>query len=281
MKLGLALGGGGARAAAHIGVLMEFERLGLVPNLIVGTSAGALIGALLAYGVSPTQMKELFEQFGFTRLFSFNVNSPAITTPDKFAGLLKDLIGQPTFADMKIPLAMIATNLITRQEVVIDEGDVTSALHASMAYPILLPPVEREGLTLIDGGLVNQVPFDVARARGATDMIAVDLGNAAPYGSAPMEASKSNLFERMLNATKRRPTMQLITAVSDIITGRAVQARLAISQPDIMLRPHIGTIGLLDFHSADEAIERGRIAVKNAEEEITKLIKAKGQPKKN
>jgi NTE family protein len=273
MKLGLALGGGGARAAAHIGVLLELERLNITPDLVVGTSAGALIGTLLAYGVSAHQMKELFEQFGFTRLFSFNVNTPALTTPEKFSGLLYELIGKPTFADMKIPLAMIATNLVSGQEVILDEGDVTSALHASMAYPILLPPVERDGLTLIDGGLVNQVPFDVVRARGATAVIAVDLGNASPYGTEPIKPATSNLFERMLNATKRRPTMQLITAVSDIITSRAVQSRLAVSKPDIMLRPPIGTIGLLDFHSSDEAIEIGRNAVRDAEEEINKLIK--------
>lgn len=273
MKLGLALGGGGARAAAHIGVLIELKRLNIKPDLVVGTSAGALIGALLAYGISTDQMKELFEQFGFTRLFSFNVHTPALTTPDKFSVLLGELIGRPTFADMKIPLAMIATNLVTRQEVVLDEGDVTSAIHASMAYPILLPPVQRQGLILIDGGLVNQVPFDTARARGATVVIAVDLGNAAPYGTTLMEAAKSNLFERMLNATKRRPTMQIITAVTDIITSRAVQARLAISQPDIMLRPYMGTIGLLDFQALDDAIERGRSAVVEAEEDIKRILK--------
>lgn len=272
MKLGLALGGGGARAAAHIGVLMEFERLAIKPDLIVGTSAGALIGLLLSYGLKPDQMKELFEQFGFTRLFSFNTTTPAITTPEKFSYMLENLISRPTFDDLAIPLAMVATNLVNKQEVVLDEGDVTTALQASMAYPILFPPVEREGLILVDGGLVNQVPFDVARARGATKVIAVNLGKAAPFGTEVPLLKQGNLFERMLNATKRRPTLQILTAVSDVITSRAVQSRLAVSKPDIMIEPEMGTIGILDFQALEEGIEYGRTAVRQQEEEIVALI---------
>ena len=269
MKLGIALGGGGARGAAHIGVLMELERLGVRPNLIVGTSAGALIATLMAYGLPPAKMRHLFEQFGFNSLFRFSMNLPALTTPEKFELMLFELIGRPTFAEMKTPLALVATNLVTRQEVVLDEGDVTSALNASMAFPILLPPVEREGLILMDGGLVNNVPFDVARARGATAVIAVDLGNSDPYGTKPTTTTPpGNWFERAINATKRRPTMQVITAVNDIITSRSVQSRLAISRPDILLRPKMGTIGLLDFQALDTAIELGRTAVREQEAEI-------------
>lgn len=269
MKIGLALGGGGARAAAHIGILMELSRLNIQPNLVVGTSSGALIATLLAYGLGTAEMRKLFDQFGFTSLFTLPGNQPSLTTPEKFNQILKELIGKPTFDQMKIPLALVATNLITKQEVILDEGDVTSALHASMAFPILLPPVERQGMILVDGGLVNNVPFDVARSRGATAVIAVDLGNSAPYGTPPDPAPASGgLFERALNATKRRPMMQVITAVNDIITSRSVQARLAISTPDILLRPKIGTIGLLDFHTMEVAIEHGRAAVREQEEKI-------------
>ena len=273
MKLGLALGGGGARGAAHIGVLMELERLGVRPKLVAGTSAGALIATLLAYGLPPQEMRHLFEQFGFTSLFRFPVGLPALTTPEKFEHMLSERIGRPTFADMKTPLALVATNLVTRQEVVLDEGDVISALNASMAFPILLPPVEREGLILVDGGLVNNVPFDVVRARGATAVIAVDLGNSAPYGTPTLpETNGGSLFERALNATKRRPTMQVMTAVTDIITNRGVQSRLAISRPDILLRPKMGTIGLLDFQALEAAIELGRAAVREQESAILELI---------
>jgi NTE family protein len=272
MKLGLALGGGGARGAAHIGVLMELERLGVRPKLVAGTSAGALIATLLAYGLPPLEMRHLFEQFGFTSLFRFPMSLPALTTPEKFEQMLFGRIGRPTFADMKTPLALVATNLVTRQEVVLDEGDVISALNASMAFPILLPPVERDGLILMDGGLVNNVPFDVVRARGATAVIAVDLGNSAPYGTkSEIAPIYENLFERALNATKRRPTMQVITAVTDIITSRSVQSHLAISRPDILLRPKMGTIGLLDFHALEAAIELGRAAVRDQEADILAL----------
>lgn len=278
MKLGYALGGGGARGSAHIGVLMELEQLGLKPDLVVGTSVGALIATLLACGLQSAEIKHFFEQFGLSNLFSFPGRLPSLTTPNKFDQLLKERIGTPTFDQLQIPLAVVATNLVTRQEVVLDEGDVISALHASMAFPILLPPVEREGLTLVDGGLVNNVPFDVVRARGATHVIAVGLSNSAPYGTPQKHQPPGRLVDRMWHATKRRPTMQIITAVSDIITSRVVQSRLALSQPDVFLRPYLGTIGLLDFHALDEGIQSGREAVWEAQAELSLLQKKFNTP---
>lgn len=271
-KVGLALGGGGARGAVHIGVLMAFEEMGIVPDLVAGTSVGALIATLLAAGVEVAQMKKLFEQFGITSLYSFPGSVPALTKMDRFGDMLAELIGRPQFTDLQMPLAMVATNLVTKKEVILDEGDVTSALQASMAFPILLPPVKREGLVLMDGGLVNNVPFDVVRARGATQVIAVSLGNAAPYGALPPPVESGSLFERLLDVTKRRPTMQIITAVTDVVTSRAVQARLAISSPDILLEPTIGTIGLLDFQALEEGIERGYAAVREREGDLRRLL---------
>ncbi len=273
IKIGLAFGGGGARGGAHIGVIYEMEKIGLKANLITGTSVGGLVAALYAVGLPAEKIHRFFSKFSFSNLYALPGSSPAISSVSKFEPMLEDLIGRPSFADLETPLALVATNLVSKKEVVLDEGDVVSAVLASMAFPILLPPVEREGLVLVDGGLVNNVPFDVARARGAHFVIAVDLGNASPYGVLPDGSSqKTGLIERALNATKRRPMYQVMTAVTDIITHRVVTSRLAISPPDLMLRPDIGSIGLLDFQDLERAIQAGRRSLLEVVPEIQERI---------
>lgn len=270
-KLGLALGGGGARGAAHAGILYELEVLGVQPDLVTGTSIGATVATFLAFGKRASEVHQFFEKLNLGNLYNLPAGSPSISSMARFESAVEEMIGRPNFNDAKIPLSVVATNLVTRQEVVIDEGDVLSAVLASMAFPILLPPVERDGLTLVDGGLVNNVPFDVVRARGATYVIAVDLGNSAPYGSQPKIASSSSLIGRAINLTKRQKTFQIMTAVTDIITERSMQTRLAISPPDLLLRPPMYDVGIIDFDMTAPAILSGRKIIRENPEIVEKL----------
>ena len=271
IKLGLALGGGGARGAAHAGVLYELDALGIQPDLITGTSIGGLVAALVAFGKSPEQVHQFFTDLSLGSLYKLPGNNPALSGLAQFESALVKAIGQPTFSESTIPFAVIATDLVTRQEVVLDEGDVVSAVLASMAFPIILPPVERNGLVLVDGGLVNNVPFDVARARGATKVIAVDLANSAPYGTEPKIKSASGLLGRAVNITKKRPTFQIMTTVTDIITERSMQARMAISPPDLLIRPSMDHVGLIDFDMTPAAVITGRKSIRENPEIIEKL----------
>jgi NTE family protein len=272
-KIGLTFGGGGARAGVHLGAIKALQELNIEIDLVTGTSAGALVGALLAFGMSVEKMTDFFNKLSLTTLYSLPGSEPALTRFKKFEQLFEGVIGRPTFSDLQLPLAVIATDLVSKKEMILDEGDVISAVKASMAFPIILPPVERNSFLLVDGGLVNNVPFDVARARGAGFVIAVGLGNAAPFGTPVPPPESKSLFHRALQVTKNRPVYQVITAVSDIITDRMVNARLAISAPDVMIRPYVGTIGLLDFQDLDRAIEIGYQAIKDAEEEIVHKLK--------
>ena len=262
-KIGLALGGGGARGAAHIGVLQELGSLNVRPDVIAGTSIGAAVGAMVAAGLSLEQIHEFFVQFDLRTLFKMSSGLPSLSNNTKLTQLLESFIGRPTFAELERPLMIVTTDIVAQKEVVLVEGDVVSAVIASMAFPIVFPPVERDGLTLVDGGLVNNTPFDVVRAHGATYVIAVDLGKAAPYGSKQVaENGNTGLLGRALNYTKQRPMWQVMTALTDIITSRSMNARLAISPPDLLLQPYMGTVGLFDFHDLTWAIEAGRTCVR-------------------
>lgn len=272
MKIGLALGGGGARGAAHLGVLQELERLGIRPDLITGTSIGGLIGALVAAGLQRNDLVAFFRKVGLSQMYGLPGSAPGLSSIAKIEKLLVDTIGRITFADLQIPLAIVATDLVNRKIVILDEGDLVTAVLATIGLPIIFPPIEREGMILVDGGLLNNLPFDIVRARGATFVIAVDLSNSAPYGM-PGEAvpPASGIIERALAITQRQRTWQVLTTITDIITMQSFNARIAVAPPDILLRPAMGTIGLFDFHRLEEGIEVGRTAVQTVEKQIKDL----------
>ncbi|MFQ5435761.1 MAG: patatin-like phospholipase family protein [Anaerolineae bacterium] len=273
MKIGLALGGGGARGAAHIGVCVELTRLGIQPHLITGTSIGGMVGALWAAGLTADEMTDFFTRLNLGQMYGLPGSMPALTSNAKIEKLLIGTLGHLTFADLSTPLAVVTTDLISRQSVVLDEGDLISAVLATIAIPIVLPPVERDGQMLVDGGLLNNTPFDIARARGATAVIAVDLSHSAPYGTPTAAAPPpAGIVAKALALTQRRRTWQIMSAVADIITAQSFNARLAISQPDVLLRPYLGTIGLFDFHRWQEGIEAGCTAVREAEAQLWELV---------
>ncbi|UCG22862.1 MAG: patatin-like phospholipase family protein [Chloroflexota bacterium] len=266
MKFGLALGGGGARGAAHIGVLMELEQHGLWPDIVAGTSIGGLVSALIASGQHAAEIKAVFAQMRFGKMFSLPWQKPAIMDNRRLERLLVKSIGRPTFSDLKIPLAVMATVLEERKVVVLDKGDVVKAVLATTAFPVALPPVAWQGKTLVDGGVLNNTPFDVAREMGANIVLGVDLANSAPYGT-PVEAPpKSGLLHRLLSRAQGDPMYQAVSTLADIVTYQNVINHLEQSPPDLLLRPEIGTIGLFDFHRLDEGIRVGR---QSAKEEVT------------
>lgn len=269
MKIGLALGGGGARGAAHIGVLMELERLGIRPDLITGTSIGGLVGALYASGLTCGDLNDCFHEINISSMYSFAGSAPALTGVSKIEQLLESFIGRPKFSELGIPLSIVTSDLISRQEVILDEGDVITAVLATIAIPILFPPVELDGMVLADGGILNNTPFTIVRARGATYVIAVDLSKSAPFGTPDKPApTPTGVLGRALALTQRRKTWQIMSVVADIITAQTLQKHLAISRPEILLRPGMGSIGLFDFHRIDEAIEAGQTAVREVEEQL-------------
>jgi len=271
MTFGLALGGGGARGSAHIGVLIELERIGLQPDIITGTSIGGLVGALIAAGLNSEQTTEVFREMRFGKMYSLPWQKPALMDTRKLEQMLNQVIGGRTFADLDRRLAVVTTDLVNRRAVVVEDGDVVSAVLATTAFPVIFPPVKRNGLTLIDGGVLNNTPFDVAQSMGADLVLAVDLSNSADYGTPVPYPPRNNFLTRLLTRAQRDPVYQAVSTLADILTWQNVKENLEEAQPDVLLRPEIGTIGLFDFHRLDDGITVGQKAAQDAEEELKTL----------
>ncbi|HRQ41424.1 MAG TPA: patatin-like phospholipase family protein [Chloroflexota bacterium] len=271
-KLGLVLGGGGARGAAHIGVLLELARLGIQPDLVVGTSIGGLLGALLAAGLSAEDMLDFFQQFNLEQLYRpADLRIPALVSNRRVEKRLEKTIGRPTFADLKLPLAVVATDLVSRQEVVLQAGDVVTAVLATIAIPVALPPVEMGDMILVDGGVKNNTPFNVARQLGADYVLAVDLTNTHPY--APMQRyGRTGPLSKAAEMIQRNELWWVLAATLDVITTQNMEKNLAENPPDLLLRPEIGTIGLFDFHRWQEGVSAGRTAVWQVEHLLVEVI---------
>ncbi len=273
MKLGLVLGGGGARGAAHIGVLLELARLGVQPDLVVGTSIGGLLGALLAAGQSAEQMLDFFQQFNLEQLYRpADLRIPALVSNRRVEKRLEQTIGRPTFADLKIPLAVVATDLVSRQEVVLKEGDVITAVLATIAIPVALPPVEMGDMVLVDGGVKNNTPFNVARQLGAEYVLAVDLTNTEPYAPMQRRYGRTGPLTKAAELVQRNELWWVLAATLDVITAQTMEKHLAENPPDLLLQPEIGTIGLFDFHRWQEGVSAGRTAVWQVEHVLQEVI---------
>ena len=177
-KIGLALGGGGVRGFAHLGVVRALRQLGVDIHCIAGTSMGAIIGGVIAAGaeqnadrwVEAPDWKKLPSLF-LELCFPWR----SLIRGRKIERFLRDTIPIGNFSDLKMPFAVVATDYNNGSQVVLQEGDVHTAIRASMSIPGVFEPIDIGGCVLVDGGLVNPVPIDVCRALGADSVIAVDV----------------------------------------------------------------------------------------------------------
>lgn len=250
--VGLALGGGGARGLAHIIALEAFDELGVRPDIIAGTSIGAIFGAAYSAGMSGKDLREycisLFSnRTGVIRrvmngktgkLFAlWTPRRPAMFDP---VVLLRALMPQEvdcTFADLKIPLKVMTSDFYTQSEFVIVSGDVLPAIAASSALPGLLKPVRIAGRVLIDGGFVNPLPFDILR-NGCQYTIAIDVSSSPEYGRTEMPSA----LEAIIGSTQ--------------ITLNSIQAeKLRAGAPDALIRPDVCQYNVLDFFKIDTIME--------------------------
>jgi len=234
-RVGLALGGGGAKGISHIAFLQALDELGVRPTVIAGTSIGAVIGGLYAAGVSGRQLEQLLKDLGFMDLyklvldFSFLSNS-AIYKGKGVEDFLSREIPAQTFAELEIPLKVVATDFWNRKEVVFASGSLITAIRASMAMPALFEPVQLEGKVLIDGGAVNPLPYDVIRHE--CDLtIAIDVSGEKTY--APHDPVP-NMVESIFS------TFQIMQA-------SIVEAKKWVSPPSVYVKPALTNIRVLDF----------------------------------
>ncbi len=175
LKVGLALGGGVARGIAHIGVLSELERAGVPIDCIAGTSIGALIGASYCAGLSVDELRDIAARTGWWQVSRPFFSGGGFVTFKHLERWIEDNVGEFNVCDLAIPFAAVASDLVTGERVVLDNGRLCTAIRASCSVPGFVPPVEIDGRVLVDGGITDNIPADVARLLGADYVIGVDI----------------------------------------------------------------------------------------------------------
>lgn len=282
-KLGFALGAGAARGWAHIGVLRALVSHGIVPDIISGTSIGALVGGCYLGG-RLEELEDFARSLNRSRLFrllDLNLGGSGLITGSKLEKLLDKALDDILIENLQKSYICVATELGTGHEIWLRSGQLIRAMRASYAMPGIFEPVEIGGRYLVDGALVNPVPVSVCRALGARIVVAINMnteqfGRGAishPLSPARADASgdvnyedvvddKAN-FKKLLNRQffargAGLPGISGIMAEAfNIIQDRITRSRLASDPPDVMIGPKLGDFGLFDFHRAEEAIAIG------------------------
>ena len=289
-KIGLALGSGSARGWSHIGVIKALHELGIEPDIVCGTSIGALVGGMYATGHLETletwilslDKREIIKYLDINLLTGggFVEGKSIISFFEKQMGDYEIELLEKTFAS-------VSTNMDTGKEIWIQSGSMLESIRASMALPGLFTPVYREGEWLVDGGIVNPVPISVCRALGADKVIAVNLNgdivgkhsrnkaqsSIQTQGVSPEETlisrfadkvkGKANhYFPEFFEDSLQSPGLFDVMASSiNIMQDRITRSRMAGDPPDILLSPKLSNIGLMDFDKAPEAIKAGEDAI--------------------
>ena len=250
-KIGLALGGGGAKGFAHIPILEVFDELGIKPHCITGTSIGSIMGALYASGHSANDIAEMIEQlmsprngkefFRSLELIDphFSLKPKGLLKGEKFLGFLYDQMKVTTFEDLPISFKAVAADFWRKEQVVFESGELLPAVRASMAIPYIFTPVQIEDRILVDGGLVNNVPHDLLDDN-CDIRIAVDI-----------------MGENSTSKTKIPSPMDAIFHTYEVMQDSIANAKLEAHPVDIYMRPPLMDIDVLDFHKADDIYEQG------------------------
>lgn len=271
MRIGLALGGGGARGFAHILALEILDAHGIKPAVIAGTSMGSIMGALCASGLSGGQIRALINRHTITRrdrlkdvfrkrndliqwlsFLRFSWSKQGLFRADRVLKYLLARVDVETFEQLAIPLRVVSTDFHSVEKVVFDSGELQPALQASISIPGVFTPVEHEGRVLVDGGVVDNLPYHLL-FHECDLVIAVDVSASKP----PRRT--------------RPPTMlEAVLATFDTLVTEVTEAAMARRAPDIVVQPELGGILALDFGKVDEVFERAKPAMEAFDQELTR-----------
>ena len=299
----LALGGGGARGLAHVGVIGVLAEQDIPVRAVIGSSIGAEIGAFLAAGVPVADIHRLATGMDWKatlRLFMPEFGQPGIFNDSGIRAFLAPYMEGKPIEDLPMPFAAVDTALIDGAQVLLTEGPLLDAVCASLAMPGLLPPVKRNGRLLADGGLVNLVPFDIARSHFGGPVVGVAV-HPGVFGMRqdPSEdnAWSSRLGELLqLGWTRKLPQLHIwltqlknslhneepaapsafstYNRAMDISRAEITRLRELLAPPDVMIRPEVSGIGIFEFYRAREALAAGREAALQAVDRIRAALEA-------
>jgi NTE family protein len=304
-RIGLALGSGSARGWAHIGVIQALEEAGIEPEIVCGSSLGALVGAAFVTG-SLEDLETWARRINWIemmRLLDVRLAAGGLIEGRRLMSFFRDLFGDRAIEDLDRPFATVATDLASGREIWLRSGSVIDAVHASVALPGIIAPVETEHGRLLDGGLVNPVPVTLCRALGAEVIIAVNLnGDLVGRRQARRRSRRkrlpipAELLERvakeipggliggagqlavqLLGEGPERPGyFDVVMGAIAIMQDQITRSRMAGNPPDVLLEPRLREIALLEFNRADEAIAEGRNSVTRALPALNECLNRSG-----
>lgn len=298
--IGLALGGGAARGFAHIGILRVLIENGIVPDVIAGTSIGAVVGGCYAAG-KLDELEEWTKTLQPRRILGYldiSLGGSGLIGGERLGAQLSENLGKTLIEELPLKFAAIATEVRTGHEIWLTKGKLVDAIRASYALPGIFTPISVGDRWLVDGALVNPVPVSVARALGAEIVIAVNVttdvtghGTTIPaQGSEPdqvadieVEIKPRRGFTQLFSAERTlrrqfignhgRPGLSTVMVEAfNIMQDRITRARLAGDPPDVLVSPRVGRIGWFDFHRAEEIVAHGRKAMERSMESVHEAI---------
>lgn len=292
LKIGLALGSGASRGWSHIGTIKALLREGIEPDIVCGTSVGAMIGACYLSGKLEKLEKWVLSstRTDVFRFFNVKLGQSGFVDSDRLRKFLHDNVAAPDLEieHMPKPFVAIATDLENGREVWLQKGNLADAVRASMALPGLFPAVRHNGRWLVDGGLVNPVPVNTCRALGADLVIAINLNadvinRRTEKKPEPSENAKMGVLQKVRQTTieyssaiipggnKQEDSPGLFAAITNsinIVQDRITRSRLAGDPAEVIISPRLAHIGMFEFHRAGEAIAEGESSVQNSLKEL-------------
>lgn len=298
-RIAFALGGGAARGWAHIGILRTLDKAGIRPDVIAGTSMGALAGGAWAAG-RLDELEDFARSLTKRRMFGFldwRLGGSGLISGGRLASLLELNFGETLIEKLPVKFAAIATELSSGHEIWLTRGNLIQSMRASYALPGVFTPIRIGGRWLVDGALVNPIPVSAARALGARVVIAVNL-HSDVFGKGTViqdtgtdetlpaepepEPAPRRLFGNVFGLGNHRPTPsdgpRGISAVMmdafNITQDRISRSRLAGDPPDMMISPKLNGVGLFEFYRADESIKAGAEAAERALDDIREAVAA-------
>lgn len=282
MEISVALGGGGIKGIAHIGVLEGLENAGFKIRAIAGTSAGGLVGAVYAAGYSPKEILTIIENINPSRMYTRqSSDGPSLLGYTGLAEALVEVLGETQFSELKIPFACTAVDIRTTQEVYLSQGRVIDAVLATFAIPGIFPAKICGDSELVDGGILDPVPVGLARCiNPRLPVVAVPLNpdrkewnaipqlNIIPPASLPIPTPIIEGFARM----RIGQSLRMFLHSMDITARMLTEMRLEVDRPEVILRPDVHAYGMLDVVDPKELYLAGLRAAEAAVPEIRKTL---------
>jgi len=236
-KLGVALGGGAALGAAHVGVMKAFKELDIKPEFISGTSIGAFVAAHIAFGTPVEKLEEIALDLDWLDITGFKLSKLGLLSNERLGKRILDEIGKVRIEGSNIPLCMIATDISTGERVVLKEGPLYKAVMASTCLPGIFTPIEWDDMLLVDGVLCENVPITPLREMGAKDIIGVDLTTNRQY---------------------KRPEniVDVLTNTFDIALDNMIKEQIE-DKKTLLIQPELGAYSMADTGDTEKLIEEG------------------------